>query len=175
MIIKTVETWNFTTFYFQRSTSQTWNKTCSSISRNCCRFWTFWILSFFDKWYLHILVFIICHGIRWIPNIWEFVHSGVSKQDLVKLELNLFSEVNFLLRRHKGERTLDLWGTLILLKSFDFNRIISRFLQIGTIAYCAWMITFLDASASLQPALSLGYHSSLISQYFGNYYSDLPF
>ena len=45
----------------------------------------------------------------------------------------------------KGERTLDLWGTPILLKSSNLNGIISRFLQTGTITYCAWKITFLDA------------------------------
>ena len=45
----------------------------------------------------------------------------------------------------KGEGTLDLWGTPILLKYSNLNGINSRFLQIGTRTYCTWMITFLDA------------------------------
>ena len=35
-----------------------------------------------------------------------------------------------------------MWGTL---KCSNLNEIISRFLQAGTITYCAWKITFLDA------------------------------
>ena len=47
------------------------------------------------------------------------------------------------MEHRKGERTLDLWGTPILLKSSNL-KIISRFLKTGTLTYCAWKITFLD-------------------------------
>ena len=42
---------------------------------------TFFYLNLFLKkmYNFHFfLVFVICHGIRWIPNIWEFAHIGVS-------------------------------------------------------------------------------------------------
>ena len=50
----------------------------------------------------------------------------------------------------KGERTLDLWGTPILLKSSNnLNGINSRFLETGTLTYCAWKIIFLDTKKHL--------------------------